>query len=93
MPFAEKIRNWDLFGNPVSLRVSGQPSFKTLPGGFISILVKALICLFFIMQMIAVVSYSDPQISSFKIFESRNRMEHTLGLTDHGMRLFFCISD
>ena len=43
--------------------------------------------------MTAVVSYNDPQISSFKIFESRNQMKHTLGLTDHGMRIFFCISD
>ena len=45
------------------------------------------------MQLIAVISYQDPQISSFKIFENRSEMEEPINLTDGGMRIFFAMTD
>ena len=75
MAIGDRIRNCDLFGLPIGLRLDGRASYKTLAGGFVSILVKLLIFAYFVLQLTAVISYSDPQISSFKIFESRSDME------------------
>ena len=93
MGFVKKIRNCDLFGQPIELRLQGENSYKTLAGGCISILVKLGIISFFMMQLIAVISYQDPQISSFKIFENRSEMGEPINLTESGMRIFFSMTD
>ena len=64
-----------------------------MAGGFVSILVKTLVFTFLVLQVIAMLGYSDPQISSFKIFESRNDMPEAISMPDYGMRLFFCMTD
>ena len=38
-------------------------------------------------------SYSDPQISSFTIFDDRNDMEQTISLPEYGMRIYFTITN
>lgn len=93
MSVGGRIRNCDLFGQQIGLSLEGQGNFKTLAGGFVSILVKTLIFAFFVLQLTAVYSFSDTQISSFKIFESRSDMQQVISLQEYGMRIYFSMTD
>ena len=93
MAVGDRIRNCDLFGLPIGLRLDGQASYRTVAGGFVSILVKLLICAYFLLQLTAVLSYGDPQISSFKVFESRREMHEPINLSEYGMGIFFAMTN
>ena len=55
-----QVRDCDLFGKSVDLFVEGKSSYRTIGGGLVSLLLKLLIFMFFAMQLVAVVDYSDP---------------------------------
>ena len=71
----EKIRSFDQFGAPVSLQYDRETDYKTLMGGVASILLRALILVFLCIQMIQVLTYADPEISSFQVLEDRALMQ------------------
>ena len=54
MACKEKVRQMDLFGQPISLVYKGEKFFKTRCGGCISIIFVFFIVLFLIEEMIAI---------------------------------------
>ena len=67
----EKIRSFDSFGAPVSLKYKGDAAYRTLGGGIATVCLKVLILGYFMMQTLAVLNYEDPKIGSYEVFESR----------------------
>ena len=68
---ASFARDQDQFGAVIGLKLQGKSTLKTLGGGLCSLSLKIITIAFFCMQLAAVVSYQDPQISSYQISESR----------------------
>ena len=50
-----KVRSYDRFGSPVSLKLDGEREYKTVGGGCISLGLHGLILSFFCMQLIHVI--------------------------------------
>ena len=71
MKFKKWLRGCDIFGVPISLKLSGSSSYDTIGGGLASFCLKVLIIAYFCLQTIHVFSYEDPQISSFSVLDSR----------------------
>ena len=73
---AEKVRRCDNFGARFSFSYKGAGTFGTLVGGVSSICLRILILTFMIVRTIDLVSYNDPDISSYVIMEDRSRMQN-----------------
>ena len=58
-------------------------------GGLASIALKILIFTFFIMQLLAVVMYRDPQLSKFENIESRANMDEPMNLATNNLLFYF----
>ena len=71
MTFKNKIRGCDAFGAPITLKLNSEDSFKTFGGGLVSILLRLLTLIYFTMKLLAVFTYKDPTINSYKIQKSR----------------------
>ena len=82
MNFIEFLRKRDVYGAPVSLNYKGKRSFQTIGGAEATILLRILILIYFCKQLIQVIDYDDPQISSYEVFEDRGDMENPLALGD-----------
>ena len=85
MSLQNKLRSCDVFGVPVSLKLDGSTNFTTSCGGIISILLKILITAYFCMQLLALVNYSDPSISSYTLLDTRESMEEPINLQSYGV--------
>lgn len=64
MQVQNRIRHCDKFGAPVLLNFKGRDSFGTLGGGVASVLIYALILVFFLKQIIQLINHEDPMLSS-----------------------------
>ena len=82
MKIASTLRQCDMFGASISLKRDGMRSFVSTGGGLASIAIKVFILSFLCMQLIALVSYSDPQISSFTVLDSRDSMNKPITLDE-----------
>ena len=60
MSFQDKLRGCDMFGATIGLNVAGESTFKTLPGGVVSLILRILVLSYFCLQVIALISYEDP---------------------------------
>ena len=80
MTFTDKVRGCDQFGASISLNYQGGSTFRMIGGGLASIALKLLIFTFFCMQLMAVVTYKDPQVSNFEVMESRAYMDEPINL-------------
>ena len=89
----KRLRSCDKFGASAALNFDGDGSYQTVGGGLASLCVRTLILVYFVMQLIAVATYLDPQISSFKISEDRTKMEEPLTLSDYNQRFYFMFID
>ena len=83
-----RVRACDKFGASPNLKFDKEDSYQTLGGGLASLCLKVLILVYFVNQLIEVVSYADPQISSFMISEDRNKMKEPLKFTDMSQRFY-----
>ena len=88
MKLKEAIRSQDMFGDPVGLLMAGKSTFPTIGGGLATAVLKVFILSFFCMQLIALVNYSDPQISSFTVLDSRVSMTE-LSAEEYGLDIYF----
>lgn len=87
------IRKCDMFGVPISLKLRGESHFATTCGGSISIALKCFLLSFFCMQLVSLVTYNDPQISSFTILDSRHSMTSPVTMDEYGFELYFFFCD
>ena len=78
------IRSLDMFGVPISLKMNGETTFATTGGGLLSMALRVFFMSFFLMQLIAVLEYTDPQISSFTVLDTRQDMESPVTLDEYG---------
>ena len=74
MIFSNKIRNLDNFGTKFNLSYKGETTYKTLGGGMVTVCFRVLILTYFCIRMADLLSYKDPEISSFVIKEDRSKM-------------------
>ena len=58
-----------------------------------SIFLKILITIYFFIQLLNVINFSDPQINSYTILDFRADMDSPMKLPDYNMKLFFGFSD
>ena len=71
MKFLDTLRDFDMFGSPISLKRKGQSTYPSAGGGLVSVGMRVFILSFFCMKLIDVMSYTDPQISSFAVLDDR----------------------
>ena len=72
MGLGDQVRDFDNFGAPVSLNFSGRTTFGTQGGGIASLCLFALTLGYLVIQVMALISYKDPVISSYEILEKRS---------------------
>lgn len=61
----------------------GESESGTLGGGALSIGLKGLIFTYLCIRMIAVISFKDPAIASYVIYEDRSKMHAPLNLAEN----------
>ena len=86
------VRSFDQFGTQVSLNYApGKTHYQTACGGCISFVFKALIFAYFLKQLLAMMDYADPAISSYQIMENREKMQKgdALNLGDYNVNFIF----
>ena len=88
-----RVRACDKFGTSPTLKFDKADRYQTLGGGLASLCLKILILVYFINQLIEVVTYADPQISSYMISEDRNKMEEPLKFSDMSQTFYFLFID
>ena len=60
MKFLNALRNFDMFGSPISLKRKGKSTYPTAGGGLVSVCQRVFILSFFCIKLIEVMSYTDP---------------------------------
>ena len=88
---ANRVRASDIFGAKPEFRLNGETSFQTIGGGAISLCLQVLTLVYTCSQVASLISYSDPEISSFTILEDRNKMEKPINLGEHNMEFYFSL--
>ena len=78
----DKLRELDNYGAPVSLKYRGKQSYQTVGGAVATLLLRMTIGLYFCKQLLQVMDYGDPEISSYEVMDDRNNMEKALVLND-----------
>ena len=48
--FGDKIRSYDLYGQPINLNYLGEDSYKTIPGGLLSIVFKIVFLAYIVLK-------------------------------------------
>lgn len=66
----KSFSRWDIFNTAVSLNYKGETRYGTSGGGCISIFLKLLALVFFCRQLLQVLTFEDPNISTYKILEN-----------------------
>ena len=89
MAIGDKLRGCDQFGAPITLKLQGEDSFKTLGGGIASMCLRILVFSYLCMQLIVLIGYKDPTISGYKIMKERDEMEVSLNAGDLSLRFYF----
>ena len=88
MEIAKRLKALDRFGAPLSLNFGGDASHRTAGGGLASLLLNFVILGYFIKQMLQLVNYEDPVISSYKVFEDRSKMTESMSFEDFNFRFY-----
>ena len=89
MTLTDIVRGCDQSGASIGLNYQGDSRFQMIGGGLASIALKILILTFFCMQLMAVVTYKDPQVNSFEIMESRSSMDEPMNLAANNFSFYF----
>ena len=71
LKLASRVRASDNFGATPALQLGGETRFNTMGGGIISLCLKLLTFVYVLTQLESLISYHDPEISSYTIFEDR----------------------
>ena len=74
MGLGQTIRSFDKYGASVPLNYLGEPRFTTTCGGLLSIATSVLVLFFFVKQLVDLINFEDPQLSTYTIRESRADM-------------------
>ena len=72
MTLTQSVRGCDKYGAAVNFKYKNESSYKTLAGGLTSICLRVLILAYFGIQLLAVVNFKDPIVSTYEILEERN---------------------
>ena len=83
MQIRKKVRECDKFGAQVHLMHKGESHSGSLCGGVVSLCLVILTFTYFCIGMAGVAQYADPNISSYIIFEDRNKMDEPINLADN----------
>jgi hypothetical protein len=79
--FTGYIKGKDKYGAPISLNYQGKPSFKTFPGGLISLFVTFCFQGYVLMNFIKMIDYVDWNLTSQVVMASTEQLnkQHNLG--------------
>ena len=83
------IRVCDKFGHSMHMTFKGDSTYTTTSDGAASICLNLVILTFFVKQLLAVVTYKDPTISSYEVMENRSQMTEALNMADYEMSFVF----
>ena len=86
------VRSFDQFGTQVNLNyAAGKTHYQTVCGGCTSFVFRSLIFAYFIRQLLAMLDYVDPAISSYQIMENRQKMQmgDAFNLADYNVNFIF----
>ena len=93
MEFKAQLRNCDMFGVPIGLKLAGKSNYSTKGGLLTSLILKLFILSFFAIKLIDVIDYRDPSINSFTVLDSREAMTSPVFLDDYGFEIYFFFVD
>ena len=84
------MRGCDQFGANIGLNYAGETKFGTLGGGIASFLIYTIALIVLGKQIVALVEYQDPALSSYTVMEDRSKMKEALNLNEYGLQFFAC---
>ena len=86
--FSNYLRSFDDFGATVKINFKGAMTFQTLLGAILTFARVGLVLTFAVTGFISLITYQNPQITQYRIFENRNDdKELNLG-ANHGEFIF-----
>ena len=59
----DNVRSQDIYGQPIQLNYEGDDTFKTIPGGILSIIILFLMLCYTILKAKSMVGYEDWNLS------------------------------
>ena len=65
------VKNLDALGQPVTVKYDGDSSFKTHIGGVCTCAILTFMLAFTISSVINLVTYQDPQVTQFEVYDYR----------------------
>ena len=90
--FAKYLISLNSFGEPISVNYNGDTTFKTCIGAFSTIVLKSFLLIYAVVQLIALFTYEDPEISQYVIYEPRTDGE-TLNMQENLASIGFTLSN
>ena len=86
--FSNYLRSFDDFGATVKINFKGAMTFQTLLGAILTFARVGLVLTFAVAGFISLITYQNPQITQFRVFENRNDNQELNLSANHGEFLF-----
>lgn len=71
------VKTQDQYGKKINLNYQDDGTYKTVPGGCLSLIFKVLLFGFFIVEWSAMTNYKDIQFITHEILSKNELLEHT----------------
>lgn len=65
--FLSRVRNFDNFGQPVSVNYKGASAYKTLPGAIATLVIKIIVLVFALVSFLELIVYKNPNVSQVSL--------------------------
>ena len=69
-----RLRSLDSFGEPVSLNYKGDSAYKTLPGAFLTLVLKGFIFVMTLLSFFDLIAYRNPNVVQVSLSFLQNCM-------------------
>jgi hypothetical protein len=76
------VKNLDNFGQPVPINFDGDDTFKTLPGGMLSICMLFYLCCYILLQFIYMINSQDWSLVQQTVLPSTQELSDPIFLRD-----------
>ena len=67
--FLSRVRDLDSFGMAVSVNYRGDSMYRTLPGAFLTLILKVFILVFTILSVLELLAHRNPNVSQVSLPE------------------------
>ena len=76
------IVDHDQFGQPIPINFQGEDTFKTLPGGFLSIFLTVMLLSYFLLKAKYMMTYREWSLTQQRVLTSKDELSVPLNFRD-----------